>query len=774
MAKLVKLSLEGEISSGYKVELIEISEEQRDGKVLIEGLWGKLPPAAEIYECYQTWQDNYEQLEQIYRGREFRFLDIENNSNVSLAKCQQLSQNLEQEINQWLDAPGFRKIEDRIRTHLSPEENIRFLIKTTDYKLWQIPWSAWDFFDTYSNAEVVFSSFDAKYGEKPIKVTPRTNVRILSIFGSDENINTKPDREQIERLKSVGAQPTLIHKPSVDNLRNLLWDKSWDIFFFAGHGDRDKNSQKGKIYLNSSEYLTPSEFKNTLKTAIVDQGLKIAFLNSCVGLEVAYELVTDFSIPVVIAMREPIPDGAAQKFLEYFLLEYADHGRPMYVAVRRAKERIAEELQTEYPSLNWLPVVCQNPAYIPPTWRDLHNKISLKQASISSLFCTFIVVIARILGLFHSSEVAVYDLFLRQRPPEIVDSRISIITINDEDLDYQYYEKEFTPRYSLSEEAFQKILNKIIPYQPQLIALDIYQEHRFQNLELSQAVENLVKEKKMIGVCRLGDSEVNNRSLRINDSFIQPDSVGFSDMPFDPDMRIRRQLLGAQSTDRCSTGFSLSLRVALQYLQKILNQSSLLTTFPDKQRAVNGVLFPRIRYNAGGYQLPLNSAEGGYQILLNYRNAEFEQISLKNLLEGLEEERLENLIKDRIVLIGAIHTDKHSTPFINHRTQNMSGVEIQAHKISHIISAVLDGRPLFWWWSDWTESLWIGSWSLMGGLLVWKLRHPLTLGLATMTMIFILGGVCWVLFLQGGWIPLIPSVFVLILTSGTLILYKLS
>ncbi|MGL4502382.1 MAG: CHASE2 domain-containing protein [Planktothrix sp.] len=773
MTKLIKLSLKGDITSGYQVKLIEIYEEERDGKVLIENIHGELPSAANIYQSYQIWQQQYEQLKEIYRGGEFEFKKIKTISNVSLEKCQKLYKSLVQEINDWLDGPKFRKIEDTLRAYLSPREYIRFLITTTDYQLWQIPWSAWDFFETYYNAEVVFSSYDAKSGEKPIKVTPRKDVRILSILGSDENIDTKPDGEQIQRLKSVGAEPKVINKPQVDELRNLLWDQSWDIFFFAGHGNRDKDSKIGKIYLNSTEYLTPTEFKNTLKTAIVERGLKIAFLNSCCGLEFAYELVVDFQIPIVIAMREVIPDEAAAKFLQYFLFEYADNNRPLYVAVRRAKERIFEEFQFKYPGLDWLPVVCQNPAYIPPTWRELHDKLSLKQTSLTSLALTLIVVLARIVGLFHPSEVAAYDLFMRRRPPEVVDQRISIITINDEDLDYQYYEKDFTPRFSFSEEAFQLTLDKIIPYQPQLIALDIYQETRFQNPELSQTVENLVNEQRMIGVCRLGDSEVNNRSLRINDSFIQPDSVGFSDMPLDPDMRIRRQFLGAPSTDRCSTGFSLSLRVALQYLKAVLNESSLLTTLQDRQRAVNGVLFPRIRYNAGGYQLPLNSAEGGYQVLLNYRNAPFEQISLKSLLEGLEDGRLDYLIRDRIVLIGAIDTDKHPTPFINHRTKNMSGVEIHAHKISHILSAVLDGRPLFWWWSDWTESVWIASWSLIGGLLVWKLRHPLTLGLATMTVLFILGGVCWVLFLQGGWIPFVPAALVLIFTSGTLLLYKL-
>ncbi|MCT7969182.1 CHASE2 domain-containing protein [Laspinema sp. D1] len=770
MAKLVKLSLEGDLTSGYEVELIQISEEERDGKVIIEGIGGKLPPAAEIYECYQTWQQNYEQLDRIYRGGEFRFLGVETNSNVSLAKCQQLSQTLEQKINDWLDAPGFRAIADNILTYLNPEEDIRFLIKTSDYKLWQIPWSAWIFFETHPNAEVVFSSFDAKYGEKPIKVTPRKNVKILSVFGSDDNINTKPDREQIERLKSVGAEPTLIVKPSVDHLRNLLWDKSWDIFFFAGHGDRDKNSQKGKIYLNSTESLTPSEFKNTLKSAIVDRNLKIVLLNSCLGLEFAYELVVEFKIPVVIAMREQIPDDAAQKFLEYYLLEYADNNRPLYVAVRRAKERIAEEFQNKYPGLNWLPVVCQNPAHIPLKWGDLYNKISLKQATVTSLVCTFIVVLARILGLFQSSELAAYDFFLRSRPAEAPDERILLITIDDDDIDYQYEEKNFTNRFSLAEEAFNQINQKIIPYQPIIVGLDIYQEQSFTNNELSETIETLIKQKRMIGVCRIGDSQ-EVPSLRINETFAQPQSIGFTDVPFDPDNLIRRQLFGAPSTDKCPTSFSLNLRVALRYLEIVLNQSSVMKTLSDGQREIQGIFFRKLEFNAGGYQLPSNRVNG-YQVLLNYRNADFNKISLRDLLEGVYDLELPNLIHNRIILIGATELDSHGTPFRNNLNKNMAGVEIQAHQISQIISAVLDGRPLFWWWSEWQEIVWIGSWSLIGGLLVWKVRSPLSLGLSSITAIYILGGVCWVLFLQGGWIPLIPSAFALILTTGTLVFYR--
>jgi CHASE2 domain-containing sensor protein len=768
MAKLVKLSLEGDLTSGYEVELIQISEEERDGKVIIEGIGGKLPAAAEIYECYQTWQQNYEQLDRIYRGGEFRFLGVETNSNVSLAKCQQLSQSLEQKINDWLDAPGFRAIADSILTYLSPEEDIRFLIKTSDYNLWQIPWSAWIFFETHPNAEVVFSSFDAKYGEKPIKATPRKNVRILSVFGSDENINTKPDREQIERLKSVGAEPTLIVKPRVDHLRNLLWDKSWDIFFFAGHGDRVKNATQGKIYLNSEEALTPSEFKNTLKTAIVDRGLKIAFLNSCVGLEFAYELVTDFGIPVVIAMREPIPDGAAQKFLEYFLLEYADRGRPLYVAVRRAKERISEELQTEYPSLDWLPVVCQNPSSIPPIWQDLHNKISLKKATFTSLFCTFIIVFVRTLGFFQPTEFAAYDWFIRARSTEQRDERILLITVDEEDIQYQI-DNSLKREGSLSDEALFILLQKILPYQPNVVGLDIYHDFPFRIPELSEIIQLLAENSQFIGVCRLGNAYNNNRTIS-RPPEIPHQMVGFTDMPLDPDHAIRRQFFGLQSFEECDTSISFSLNVALRYLENHLTEQRILEKTSDNQRKIKDVLFKKLQFNSGGYQLSSDAA-GGYTVLINYRNAEFKKISLHEILDGTRDQELEELVKDKIILIGLSEPgkDDHITPFSWGSWPNkMPGVEIHAHKISQITSAVLDNRQLLWTWAEWVEILWISSVGFVGGLIVWKFRYPIPILLGSITAIWILGGICWLLFLQGGWIPLIPPSFVLILTPVTL------
>lgn len=105
--------------------------------------------------------------------------------------------------------------------------------------------------------------------------------------------------------------------------------------------------------------------------------------------------------------------------------------------------------------------------------------------------------------------------------------------------------------------------------------------------------------------------------------------------------------------------------------------------------------------------------------MLNYRAAE--PIARKvTLQEVLSDGFNPNLAKDRIVLIGT--TDPS---FNDHRwrttsgrgqgsVRSLTGLEIQAHMVSQLLSSVLDRRPLIWWLPKPLEILWIGLWSLVG------------------------------------------------------------
>ncbi len=48
--------------------------------------------------------------------------------------------------------------------------------------------------------------------------------------------------------------------------------------------------------------------------------------------------------------------------------------------------------------------------------------------------------------------------------------------------------------------------------------------------------------------------------------------------------------------------------------------------------------------------------------------------------------------------------------------------------VSQILSSVLDGKPLVWFWSKPGEMLWIWGWALVGGILAWRVRNPFWLG----------------------------------------------
>ncbi|NES45989.1 CHASE2 domain-containing protein [Moorena sp. SIO2C4] len=138
--------------------------------------------------------------------------------------------------------------------------------------------------------------------------------------------------------------------------------------------------------------------------------------------------------------------------------------------------------------------------------------------------------------------------------------------------------------------------------------------------------------------------------------------------------------------------------------------------------------------------------------------------------------QLSTLVKDKIVLIGVGKDSKdvHLTPYTKGPwPDKIPGVMVHAQMTSQIISAVLNQRPLLWWLPQWGELLWIGSWSLVGGLLVWRLHSPSYLGVAVFAGISLLSGVCYVLLLQGGWIPFIPSALGLVATSGSIVVYSI-
>ncbi|MFB8797790.1 MAG: CHAT domain-containing protein [Microcoleus sp.] len=270
------------------------------------------------------------------------------------------------DVKNWLKSEQFHPIQHGLRDKLNHNDEVRVIIETEDNLLRKLPWHQWEFFESYTKAEVALSR---KLSNRVKKSVPsRNKVRILAVLGDSTGINLDADRQILEDLQ--GAEIKFLEKPNLRKLEEHLTDKiGWDILCFSGHSQSEVDGSTGVICINETDKLTVEQLKDSLKIAI-QKGLEIAIFNSCDGLGLAKQLA-HLDIPQIIVMRERVPDLVAQEFLKAFLQAFAG-GNSFYVSVREARKRL-KDYDGEIPGVSWLPIICQNKAEYPKTWRELQG-----------------------------------------------------------------------------------------------------------------------------------------------------------------------------------------------------------------------------------------------------------------------------------------------------------------------------------------------------------------------------------------------------------------
>lgn len=756
MVKLVVLKLDGDLQIGYQVTL-EIGEEN---KRPTSDLQGKLPSHLELLQAYNNWRSNYRRLD----GRNRIKAKPGQLTNVSLASlqedCRKAALNLQERFNLWLQTDSFRPIKEKCLESLTPDDEVRLLVRSTCRIVPRLPWQRWDLVERYDKIEIAFSLL-ASEDKGVIRRDYRQNkIKILAILGNNEGIDLEKDRKNLKRL--AGAQVTFLNQPYRHEISDRLWDKHWDIIFFSGHSETKEET--GLLHLNATESLTVADLKEGLKKAI-KRGLQIAIFNSCDGLGLAWELQT-LHIPQAVVMREPVPDAVAQQFLQYFLKEFSG-GKSFYQAVGNAKKQL-QGLEDKYPCASWLPLIIQNAATTPPTWHHLRygdrllvQKRLLQVAAIASLLVTGGIMGARQTGFFQPFELKTYDSLVKLRAllsPEPKDPRLLIVAIAQADLEYQ--DRAGMNRKngeSLSDRALAQLLQKLVSYQPRVIGLDLYRDRAIdpQYRKIIQQTEQL------IGLCQ--NQTIDGGSIAPLPEIV-PERIGFIDIFPDDDRVLRRQVYGIAPNRACNTKIAFSLLVALHYLA----WENIGFTPENSQQLGQAILNP-IEDDAGGYQLSDERA-AGKAIMLNYRaNAE---VAAQVTLEEIFSDRLKpEQVKDRIVLIGTVvraSRDYHATPY----SDDVPGVIINAHAISQIVSAALGERPLITYWSQSEEFLWTWVWGLIGGLIAWRSRSLSRVGVAMFLSALILSGACYVFLVRGIWVIFIPPLLSGFTTGGIVLFYR--
>ncbi|MEB3360226.1 MAG: CHASE2 domain-containing protein [Synechococcales bacterium] len=382
-----------------------------------------------------------------------------------------------------------------------------------------------------------------------------------------------------------------------------------------------------------------------------------------------------------------------------------------------------------------------------------------RQVAIASIAVSGVLLGVRHLGWLQALELVAYDRMVQLHPEHPPDPRLLVVGISEADL-------QVLNRPTPSDAAVAQVMAELMRHKPRVLGLALHRDLP-QDPGRDELLAQLQSD-RAIAILNLGTSDTNR---------IPPppgmdlDRVGFNDFPIDPDGVVRRNLLIGTDEDS-NTYFSFALKLAMQYLEA---EGVEMTSDPKNPALfrLGQTTFHPLTQRSGGYQ---TLDAGGYQIILNYRNASqvAEQVAFTDVLNGNIDP---SLVKDRIVLIGTTATsskDLFYTPYSgSQQTEHqMTGVIVHAQMVSQLLSAVSGERSLVWFFPEWAEILWILGWAIAGGAIVCLVRHPFWLGIGSGVLVLVIVGTGYVVFSYQGWIPSFTPALAALLSGAAAIAYR--
>lgn len=393
-------------------------------------------------------------------------------------------------------------------------------------------------------------------------------------------------------------------------------------------------------------------------------------------------------------------------------------------------------------------------------WQPTRNE-SIRAVAIATVLASTLTLGLRQIGALMPFELGIYDSLVAYQRDLGPDPRILLVGINEQDLNNQQSE-------SPSDQSIADAIEIIQKHDPATIGLDLHRN--IPQGEGREALARSLAADNVIGITKLGDLE--GESIPPPPE-LNPDQVGFNDIPLDPDDKIRRNLFFASlgNDPEAEVYTSFGLMVALDYLYE-QHDLEISAGEEDEVIAIGDVGFRLMDTNFGGYQ---SVDAAGYQIPITFRSPKqiAERVSLTDILtETVDPE----LITDKIVLIGTTaytSTDKFFTPYtLRSDSYQMSGVEVHLHMVSQFLSAALDSYPLPWAWPDAMEIVWIIVWGSTGSLLTWQLRQRRYLLMAYGFGGVAIAGTTLLFFWTNAWVPAVAPLAAFTLASGSLLMYR--
>lgn len=542
------------------------------------------------------------------------------------------------------------------------------------------------------------------------------------------------------------------------------------------------------------DYVSAEELGTLLRTTSFGDGvgeprsITLAVLSACQsGMSVIGDSVFNGTaqnlighrVPAVVAMQYSVTVDSATKFAEQFYRSLGQKNS-LAIAVSQGREAMGLASQQWFRPVLYLRWPHNEGGQLFKTLSQaIVRYLTWKHLLAVSFTVTCVLFGLRFFGLLEAMELKAFDHLMQLRPlDEGADPRLLVIEITDNDLNVQVKRNE-QGQGTLKDTSLNRLLKKLEQYQPRLVGLDLYRDFET-SADETDLVARLSNE-RFFAVCKVSETDEQERVVAAGIAppreVVQGERFGFSDFIPDSDRVVRRFLIAQEKVPgaECATKRSFSLALARRYLELEGSQSNKyeykdpFETQRDLQ--IGNAIFKQLQPFTGGYQ---DVDASGYQVLLNYRatgedpKAIAKHVSLEDVLnDGLSEQD----VRDKIVLIGITAkvaiSDDWFTPY-----GTMSGVFVQAHMVSQILSFAKGERSLLKVWLPGIEFFWIGCWSLAGAGLAYYLRFSWRMigivGGATFLVLYV---TCLCLLTWGSlWVPLVPSAMSLFFTGG-IVLY---
>jgi CHASE2 domain-containing sensor protein len=367
------------LNFNLKIQLIEKT-------CLFELTWGDsqqlnatLTYPKSIANLYHEWQECYLNFyKNSFRGKVADIGTIKPPSIDWRAKLVEAETKFLYEFRHWLLSAELYKIRATITNSIglkksqSPMPNAQCPIPQTNVfltcnciELERLPWEAWNIGNEFA------IKFNIRIVRKSINITNSNTVpirhrkaRILAILGDDTGLGFEAEKQALDSLKKIvdvkfiGWEPGKdINQLKQDIVDNLSDKNGWDILFFAGHSN-EKNLTGGEIVIAPNHALYLNEIETPL-TIAKENGLQVAFFNSCKGLSIANKLI-DLGFSQVAIMREPIHNQVASEFFIQFSQALAAY-KDVHQSLLEASDYLNQKNYI-YPSSYLIPSLFRHPA----------------------------------------------------------------------------------------------------------------------------------------------------------------------------------------------------------------------------------------------------------------------------------------------------------------------------------------------------------------------------------------------------------------------------